>query len=277
MNEELALKQAINGDIQAFESLFRPFYKALQSYLYRLLADRDEAADLTHDTFIKAFDRIATFRGESSFKTWVFQIGTRLAWDRLKTRKRWTIDVKERAKDICLSTPAVFQAVEQAGLAQGDSAYDIREHISHCFTCMGKTLVIERQVVLILKDVYDFAVKEIALIVGKSPDIVKHLLAEARATLRDIFDSRCALVNKQGVCHQCSELNGWLNPKQDQKQALNQLELVKNADKYDREQLYELRTRLVRGIDPLAGPGAELMNLLHQCDRMAMGERAIPQ
>lgn len=63
------LRKALDGDINAFQALFSAFQPQLKSYLYRLLANRNDAEDLTHDTFIKAFDKLSTFRGESSLKT----------------------------------------------------------------------------------------------------------------------------------------------------------------------------------------------------------------
>jgi RNA polymerase sigma-70 factor, ECF subfamily len=74
MEEQETLKNALGGDINAFQSLFAAFQHQLRSYLYRLLANRNDAEDLVHDTFIKAFDKLSTFKGESSLKTWVFQI-----------------------------------------------------------------------------------------------------------------------------------------------------------------------------------------------------------
>ncbi len=273
---DAALERALGGDITAFESLFRPMHGPLKAYLYRLVADRSDAEDLAHDTFIKAFTRIGSYRRQASLKTWVFQIATHLAYDHLKKYKRWTPDTKAKAKALCMGTPTVLNEVVRVAEASGEGAFDMRDHIDHCFTCMGKTLPIERQVALILKDVYEFTVKEVALILDVTPDVAKHLVQDARQTMIDIFDARCSLINKNGVCHQCSELNGWFNPKQDQQEALNRLDLVKGSKRYDREQLYELRATLVRSIDPLRGPGAELQDVLMKCDRMAMGELPVP-
>ena len=211
------LNRARNGDINAFQSLFAVFQPQLKSYLYRLVTDRDDAEDLAHDTFIRAFDKLGSFRGESSFKTWVFQVATHLAYDFLKSRKRWDVDAKSRAKGLCLSDADVYRAIEQASQASGEGAYEMTEHISHCFTCMSKTL-------------------------------------------------------KNGVCHQCSELNGWFNPRQNRQEALNRLDLVRGSTKYDRDALFALRTSLVKAIDPMRGRGAGLQDILMRCDRLAMGE-----
>ncbi|MBA4053525.1 MAG: RNA polymerase subunit sigma-24, partial [Marivirga sp.] len=81
MEREEILKKALAGDINSFQTLFSEFQPQLRSYLYRLLTDRNDVNDLAHDTFIRAFDKIATFKQESSLKTWVFRIATNLAYD----------------------------------------------------------------------------------------------------------------------------------------------------------------------------------------------------
>lgn len=273
-NETLA--RAADGDINAFQQLFSEFQAPLKSYLHRLLANRNDAEDLTHDTFIKAYDKLSTFRGESTLKTWVFQIATHLAYNYLQKKKRWVPDVKKKAKELVLSNKTVYNAIERVAQTSPHAVYDIKEHIDTCFTCMAKNLAIENQVALMLKDVYDFPVADICLILDKTEGVVKYLLQEARKTMMDIFDDRCALINKNGVCNQCSELNGWFNPRQNQQEALMQLELVKASKKFNREELFDLRTRLVKAIDPLRTNGADLQEVLLKCNRMAMGEESIP-
>ncbi|HOY18514.1 MAG TPA: RNA polymerase sigma factor [Haliscomenobacter sp.] len=272
MKEETTLKQAIEGDINAFQELFIGFQAQLKSYLYRLLANRNDAEDLLHDTFVKAFDKLATFRGEASLKTWVFQIATYLAYNHLQRQKRWTADVSEQAKKLVLENEVLRGRIVQVHESATDARYDMQEHIDTCFTCIGKNLPIENQIAVLLKDVYDFSVAEICIILGKTEGVVKYLLQDGRRTMTDIFDHRCALVNKNGVCHQCSELNGWFNPKQNQQEVLIKNDLVKGSKKYNREELYFLRARLVKAIDPLRSEGAALQEILLHCNSLAMGE-----
>jgi RNA polymerase sigma-70 factor, ECF subfamily len=272
MAEEIDLKNALNGDILAFQNLFIAFQPQLKSYLYRLVTDRATAEDLAHDTFVKAFDKLDTFRGQSSLKTWVFQVATHLAYDYLRRRKRWSADAQDQAKALALGNKNVYDAINLVSYASGEGAYDMREHIDFCFTCISKTLPIEQQVALILRDVYDFSVREIAMILEKTEGVVKHLLIDSRKTMTDIFDHRCALVNKNGTCNQCSELNGIHNPKQNQQAALMQLELVQASKKYDREKLYEMRAQLVSAIDPLRCNGSDLQDVIMQCTRQAIGD-----
>lgn len=184
-----------------------------------------------------------------------------------------------KVSELVLATPKLAKNIEQVAhsspsrhSADGFGKYEISEHISTCFTCISKHLPIENQLTLLLKDVYAFSVKEIMLILDKTEGQVKYLLQSGRQTMTDIFDRRCALVNKNGICHQCSELNGWLNPKQEQQAAKMAIQMHREAATANKEELYALRTKLVSAIDPLKSAGHELQEVLMDCNRMAMKE-----
>lgn len=272
MEREEVLKCAIAGDINAFQSLFAEFQTQLRSYLYRLLTDRNDVDDLTQDTFLKAFTRISTFNQDSSLKTWVFKIATNLAYDHLRKKRRWQADAQDLAADLAIGSEEIRRVFWMVHDNSAAGTYEMKEHIDYCFTCISKTLPIENQVTLILKDIYDFQVREIGLILGKTEGVIKHLLNDARNTMTDIFEHRCALINKNGVCHQCSHINEVFNPKQDQQEELMKLELVKASKKYNREQLFALRTLLVRSIDPLHASGTDLHEAIMRCLKTAIGE-----
>lgn len=274
MEREDILQSAISGDINAFQTLFAEFQNQLKSYLYRLLTDRNDVDDLTHDTFIKAFTKISTFNKDSSLKTWVFKIATNLAYDHLRKIKRWQADAQDRAADLAIGSEEIRKVFWMVHDTSPTGAYEMREHIDYCFTCISKTLPIENQVALILKNIYDFTVKEICLILDKTEGVIKHLLNDARTIMTDIFEHRCALINQNGVCHQCSHINEIFNPKQNQQEELMKLELVKASKKYNKEQLFTLRTLLVKAIDPLHAAGTDFHEQIMRCLRTAIGEKS---
>ncbi len=258
MDSAALLEKAQNGDIRAFHTLFSEFQPQLKSYLYRLVANRDDMEDLAHDVFILAFENVPKFRGEANLKTWVFTIATNRARKHLKDQKRWSTDTLVRTKEFAHSNPDVMSTVDHASRYAPHRIYEIREHIDYCFTCTSKMLPVEQQLALILKDVYSFKVKEVAVILDKTHGAVKHLIYNARQTMMRIFDDTCAFVSKQGVCSQCSELNGRFNPKQDRRAEEMKIKMVRDRDKYDRTGLYKLRAELARGIDPLHANGTDL-------------------
>lgn len=270
--ENTNLKKALEGDINAFQSLFAEFQPQLKSYLYRLLTDRNDTDDLTHDTFVKAFDKISTFKGNSAFKTWVFQIATNLAYDFLKKKKRWLPNAQDQAKSLAMSTEYIQQLFAMTNQTSNRGRYEVKEHIDFCFTCISKTLTLEEQIAIILKDIYAFSRTEIADILGKTEGVVKHLLFNGRKTMIEIFDNRCALINKNGACHQCTELAGIYNPKQTKQEELIKIKMVKSSEKESKEKLYQLRSDLVAAIDPLNSEGADMQDIIMQCTRLAIDE-----
>ncbi|MEM7125709.1 MAG: sigma-70 family RNA polymerase sigma factor [Chloroflexota bacterium] len=274
--KQTLLINAQQGDITAFHQLFAEFQEPLRSYLYRLTANRGDAEDLTHDAFVRAFDKLTTFQSKSTLKTWVFTRATNLAMNLLQKRKRWPVDAQDQSKRASVSSPEIFQTYLYLNQYSPNGTYEMREHIDFCFTCIAKTLPIEQQIVLLLKDVYEFRIKEIVAIMDKSMGSVQHLLHNARKTMHAIFDQRCALINKQGVCYQCTELNGIFNPKQEAQAALAEIELVQAAED-EKEDLFELRTKLVRSIDPLNAEGADLHDFIMQRIRKVVGEVTEPK
>ncbi len=243
---------------QQFASAFNDFRGQLKSFILRMTASPHDAEDLVQDTFMKASGKLDSFRDESSLKTWVFAIGANLARDYLGSKKRWSEDVLDVCKAAALSNQPFFEEAMQIRHTSPQGDFEIKEHIAFCFTCIGKTLPIEQQLSLLLKEVYQFKFTEIAEILDISEAMAKHHVHKARSRMIDIFDNRCSIINKNGMCHQCSELNGIFNPKQDAAVELNKLQLAREAEKADKEKLFDLRADLVSGIDPFESNAATL-------------------
>ncbi len=256
------LQKAKNGDIRSFHTLFSEFQPQLKSYVYRLMANRNEMEDLVQDVFILAFENIKSFKGEASLKSWVFTIATHQALKVLRKKKRWREDTLVHVRDFAHQHDYVMETIDRTHREDPFGAFEIKEHIDYCFTCLSRTIPLEQQVALILKDVYDFAVKEIAQIMDKTPGVVKHLLHDSRKTMIRVFDNQCALVSRNGVCYQCSGLNGKFNPKQNAQEELMKIKMVKEAAAEDKERLYQLRMELIKAIDPLNGQGTNLHEVL---------------
>jgi len=244
----------------AFNQEFEHISGKLKSYLLRITANAADAEDMVQDTYLKAVDKLGTFRGESSLKIWLFAIASNIARDNLRTRKRWTKDVTDIARAAALSDEAFFQEALEINATSPYGQFEAKEHIAFCFTCISKSLPLEQQVCLLLKEVYEFKVSEIATIVDLTEAMVKYYLHTARTKMISIFDGRCALINKNGVCHQCSELNGIFNPKQNTQEQLMKIDLVKAAETGDKEYLFELRMQILKELDPFKSRGSELQS-----------------
>jgi len=81
-----------------FDSQFELSRRQLKSFLLRLTARVEDAEDIVQDTYLKATQKLSTFRSESSLKTWVFTIATNIAKDNLRAQTRWTENVTDISK-----------------------------------------------------------------------------------------------------------------------------------------------------------------------------------
>jgi RNA polymerase sigma-70 factor (ECF subfamily) len=127
---------------------------------------------------------------------------------------------------------------------------------------VAKSLPLEQQITLLLKEVYGFKVKEIAQIMDQTEAMVKYYLRVGRSKMIDIFEARCSLINKQGVCYQCTELNGIFNPKQDAQEELVKIQMVRDAENESKETLFDLRLKILQELDPFES-GAAVLQLHH--------------
>jgi RNA polymerase sigma-70 factor, ECF subfamily len=230
----------------------------LKSYILRITASVADAEDIVHDSFIKASEKLDTFKGQSSLKTWIFAIASNLAKDNVRAKKRWVENVTDIAREAALTNPEFFKEAMHIHTTSPQAQFEIKEHIAFCFSCIAKSLPLEQQICILLKEVYEFKVNEITQIIDASEAMVKYYLHTGRSKMITVFDGRCALINKQGVCHQCSELNGIFNPKQKFQEEAVKIDMAREAEKAGKEHLFDLRMKVVKGIDPFESDAAEL-------------------
>jgi RNA polymerase sigma-70 factor, ECF subfamily len=94
--EALDLAAASAGDARAFERLYRVHVDRVFSLCVRMAGDRTLAEELTQDVFVRAWERLAQFRGESAFGTWLYRLAVNVVLNARKTagraRKRFVAD-----------------------------------------------------------------------------------------------------------------------------------------------------------------------------------------
>ena len=244
--------------IEQFTAEFENARPQLKSYILRITASVEDSEDIVQDTFIKASGKLDTFRAESSVKTWIFAIASNIAKDNLRAKKRWPETVTDICREKALSNPNYFPEIANIMQNSPHAAFEIKEHINFCLTCISKSLPLEQQICILLKEVYEFKVSEIVEILQSTEAMVKYYLHTSRSKMVTIFEGRCALINKEGVCHQCSELNGIFNPKQNFEEEKNKIEFAKKANDSNREHLLDLRFKIMKEIDPFNSNGSDL-------------------
>jgi RNA polymerase sigma-70 factor (ECF subfamily) len=86
VDERLLIERCRAGDIAAFEPLVEKYRQRVWRLAFQVLRDREEAWDCAQDAFVRAFQSLASFRGQSAFYTWLFRIAMNVATDRLRAR-----------------------------------------------------------------------------------------------------------------------------------------------------------------------------------------------
>ena len=87
-DEDLAIVRKVqDGDVDAFDALILKYRERVYSVIYNLTSNREEASDLTQETFIKAFQSINRFKGKSSFFTWLYRIALNTSLTYLRKNK----------------------------------------------------------------------------------------------------------------------------------------------------------------------------------------------
>ena len=162
---------AASGDARAFERLYRTHVARVHSLVRRML-DADEADDLTQDVFVRAWQKLPTFRGEAAFGTWLHRVAVNVILARRKAvgaeRGRFA-----GSDETLEGVPARRHAPE--------TTVDFDEAVSR--------LPDRARQVFVLHDVEGYTHEEIGRMLGVVPGTSKSQLHHARMALRSYLDS----------------------------------------------------------------------------------------
>jgi len=173
------------GDAAAFETLVNERSGEIYGLLYRLTENAEEARDLTQETFLRAFQSIVHFRGDSDLRTWIY----RIAINQARNRWRWW---RRRRRDATVSIDAPEFGGGRLGLIATLKSNTIKDPEQDTLAnererALKKALSSLRRVyreAVVLRDIEGFAYEEIAATLGISVGTVKSRLARGRQELR---------------------------------------------------------------------------------------------
>lgn len=169
-DDAVLVAAALRGDATAFDHLVTRHRRAVYQVCYRFVNHHEDAADLTQDTFVRAWKSLGGFRGQARFSTWLYRIAVNVSLNRvsLKTPAPTTVDFDLVADQ---REPAPGQA-----LAQQERAAVVRRAV--------QALPPKQRAALILRTYHELSHQEVAAIVGTSVGAVKANVFHALANLR---------------------------------------------------------------------------------------------
>jgi len=88
VSDVVLVSRAKRGDLDAYDELVRRYQERIYSAMYHMTSNHEDASDLTQESFIKAYRALKSFKGDSSFFTWLYRIAINKAINFLKQRKQ---------------------------------------------------------------------------------------------------------------------------------------------------------------------------------------------
>ncbi len=168
------VSHTLKGDGNAFEVLVRRYQKLVYNVLYEMVRNHETAADLTQDTFLKAFRSLSRFRQEASFKPWLLRIATNSGLNWIRDSKNED-SLEELLEENPSAEPAGREDVE-AEVAWRLSQAQLSEALTE--------LPVRYRHVFVLRYQHDLSYEDIAAIVDEPVTTIKSLLHRVREKLR---------------------------------------------------------------------------------------------
>lgn len=179
-DEELVDKSQA-GDLQAFEELVCRYERKIYTLAYRMTGNYHDANDLAQEAFLRAFQAIKGFRGDSSFSTWLCRIATNVCRDELRKRYRTPVDYLDEEVSFGELEVKKQVPVDEPGPAELYEKQELQRELQ----ALIDTLTPEYRVAIILRDIQGLSYEEIAEQLECSLGTVKSRISRARSFLKE--------------------------------------------------------------------------------------------
>ena len=185
--DELLIARTKAGDVAAYDVMVTRYYDRIFARVSQLLNNKQDAEEVTQDTFIRAHRGLDNFRGDASFSTWLYQIATNLAhnrywyWFRRKRDQSISLD-QPLSDDGSLTLENVMPCAEE-NPAEAAVTQEFVDRVSDCMQGLNE----KHKEVLILRNVKNLTYDEIAQQLEISVGTVKSRIARARESLRGLL------------------------------------------------------------------------------------------
>ena len=182
MTEQELIRRAKQGDHSAFEQLLRNNQDRVFSLAFRMVNNREDAADLAQEAFLKAWQGLRTFQGESAFSTWVYRLTTNVCIDVLRKQKR-----RQDIEPVVSLDDLEVSWAQPADHSQDPQRRLEREEMSRAVARGLEQLPDHQRQVLVMRELSGLSYQEIAEKLDLDLGTVKSRIARARLALRKIL------------------------------------------------------------------------------------------
>ncbi len=177
----LVVQRVQAGEVERFEELVRKYRERIWGVIYHMTANREDAADLAQDAFIKAFQSINRFQGQSAFFTWLYRIAVNATLNHLEKSNLRRFFSLEKIRDEAPVANLLDQLADPGNAS--DRAACLSELQQKLNEAMQK-LSIKHRTVVTLFEIDGLSHEEIAEITGTSVGTVRSRLHYAKQILQ---------------------------------------------------------------------------------------------
>lgn len=169
------------GDTAAFDQIVLKYRERLYSVVYNITGNREDAADLVQDSFIKAFRAIQGFAGDSSFFTWLYRITINATYGHMrKTRLRRFFSLDKLDENDQQSAEVLAALTDKKGADKDAFVNELQEKLNEAL----QMLSIKHRTVVTLFEIDGLSHQEIAEVMGCSEGTVRSRLHYAKKLLQ---------------------------------------------------------------------------------------------
>jgi len=169
------------GDVAAFDQLILKYRARIYGVIYNLTSNREDASDLTQETFIKSFQSIHRFQGQSSFFTWIYRIAVNSTLSHLrKSRLRTFFSLEKINEDDPVSRELIAAITDNTEVDRGSFVRELQERLNEAL----QKLSIRHRTVVTLFEIDGLSHQQIAEIMGCSVGTVRSRLHYAKQLLQ---------------------------------------------------------------------------------------------
>ena len=172
LSDTYYIERILAGDTPCFASLFDRYGKQVYAWVCRVIQNREDAEELTEDVFVKAFQHLESFRGESDFLTWLYRIAYNLSISAVRKKKVEYLAIE----DSQLSNVSEEMIQDQLGQADSSERLDLLDWALEQLPPDDRALIL-----LFYKE--DKSIEELAQITGLSIANIKVKLHRTRKKL----------------------------------------------------------------------------------------------
>jgi len=176
------------GNVGAFDQLVQKYRQQIFAVIYNMTSNREDASDLTQETFIKAFQAIGRFRGKASFFTWIYRIAVNTTMTFLKKRNRRRFISYENIDEEASSSEIVERLTASNRSEKGALVSELQEKLNDAL----QKLSLKHRTVVILHEIEGLEHAEIAEITQTSIGTVRSRLHYAKQQLQSFLQDYLA-------------------------------------------------------------------------------------